>query len=123
MPRCPFHHTNLFDFLFVQVKAERGGGVYEVPKNEIAVALAASKEVELADNSEWLLNTACTSFLLLVTLHFLLHLESELTIASKTLQKHNLAPSDVIFCIELLYEYIEMLYVTNGVALQGYLDM
>ena len=29
----------------------------------------------------------------------------------------------MIFCIELLYEYIEMLYVTNGVALQGFLDM
>ena len=78
MPRCPFHHTNLFDFLFVQVKAERGGGVYEVPKNEIAVALAASKEAELADNSEWLLYIAYTSFCLLMTLHFLLDLESEL---------------------------------------------
>ena len=94
-----------------------------MPKNEIAVALTASKEAELADNSEWLLKIACTSFRSHLTLHFLLHIESELTIASKTLQKHNLAPSDVIFCIELLYEYIEMLYVTNGVALQGYLDM
>ena len=87
------------------------------------MALAASKEAELADNSEWLLYIACTSFRLLVTLHFFLDLESELTIASETLQKHNLAPSDVIFCIELLYESIGMLYVTNGVALQGFLDM
>ena len=92
----------------MQVKAERGGGVYEVPKNEIAVALAASKEAELANISEWLLNTACsTSFRLLVALHFLLDLESKLTIASETLQKHSHALSDVIFVSSYWIDLLE----------------
>ena len=84
--------------------------------------LHAGKAAALAESPEWNLYISLTQFRLIITLHFILDLEHELSVVSKIFQRHDISPFDVIIAIARLEENLELLRSTHGKALAGFLS-
>jgi hypothetical protein len=94
----------------------------EVPKNEVVLALAASKEEALKDVKEWDLHLSLTQFRTVATLYLLYDLESILKRLSLLFQSIELTPSSLQQEIEHVYGKLEEMEVKNGIALTSFFD-
>ena len=92
----------------------------DLPKNEVVLALAASKEDALKNVKEWVLYLALTQFRTVVTLHLLFDLESILKRLPLLFESTELTPSSIEQEIVHVYGLIEEMKVKRGIALESF---
>ena len=103
------------------IKFERASGAdaseQTVTKNVATLALAASKERELANVKEWDLHLALTQYRTVITLHFIYDIETTLKFLSLAFQGEDLTPSSLEQGLNRTLEQLEEMKTVNGKSL------
>ena len=74
----------------------------------------------LTANDDWQMYVALTQYEAVITMHFVLDLESELACLSEAFQSDNLAPSDVDNALDRMYSQLERLKSEDGRSLAAF---
>ena len=93
---------------------------YLLPKNELVLKLAECKKDLLEDSQEFDLHVALTQYRFVVTLHFLLDIETILMNLSLGFQSNDLTPSSLTGSINDTYLRLDLMKDADGTALAGF---
>mmetsp|Transcript_18617 Transcript_18617/g.42386 ORF Transcript_18617/g.42386 Transcript_18617/m.42386 type:complete len:220 (-) Transcript_18617:286-945(-) len=89
---------------------------YIKTKNETVLDFARDKEAALRSVREWDIYLSLTQYRTVITLHFVLDLETTLTDLSLQFQGQDLAPSSLRFGILNAFDRLELMHDTDGQA-------
>ena len=94
----------------------------DLTKHELVVSMSAmgNKAAMLEESSIWNIYISNTQYRVVVTMHFLLDIESEMARLSLLFQDADLAPSDIPFGIGKCLNQLDEMKSTNGSKLSEF---